>query len=109
MTPDQIALITAIVHSLSTWPVGLLIFLVCIGPWILCFGLNRMQETRFEAIIRMYENNVQLVKACTTTAQVLIEVVSKNTSKWTEAIEKIETNQFCPVARVQKTRGEDVR
>jgi hypothetical protein len=57
----------------------------------------------------MYENNVTLANALEKIADSQQEMISLNTAKWTEAIGKIDTNQFCPVHRTKKVRMEDVQ
>lgn len=57
-----------------------------------------MQEAR-----RMYENNVELVKDYRSVAGDLKDVVIMNTQVLTRACDAIETNQFCPAVRLEKT------
>lgn len=119
MNPEQIALLTAIcqvIDKIGTWPLGVIIALTLGGPWIVSLCLNRMQERRFYAMKEMYERNVELVKqyekntqALEKTTHALLEMISLNTAKWAEAIEKIDTNQYCPAHRTEKIRMEDVR
>ena len=56
----------------------------------------------------MYKNNVKLVEDYGKLASVQNDVVTINTAKWSEAIDKINTNQYCPMARVKKERKEDI-
>lgn len=112
MTPDQVAgftAIAAIMKQVGTWPIGTLIAFVVIGPWVISLVLSRSQEKRFEAVREMYENNVDLVKSFEKVNMSLLDCVLVNTNKWTEVSEKIDMNQFCPLARIRKQRMEDVQ
>ncbi len=116
MTPDQWTAVTAIatiLDKIGTWPIGTVILVNIIGPWILALVLNRAQEKRFYSMKQMYENNVALVKDYEKTtasvekmAQGLIDLVSLNTAKWSEVDQKIDTNQYCPAHRTTKVKME---
>lgn len=111
MTPETaqaIAAIATIVDKLGALPVGSMFIVVVFGPWIFSFIMSRIQEKRFDAMKDMYKSNVKLVESFERLATVQNDVVTLNTSKWSEAIDKINTNQYCPLARVKKTRMEDV-
>ncbi len=122
MTAEQIAILSGIIgilDKLGTWPMGLLIFFSILGPWILCFllsrssekrqeALNQEQEKRYQAVQKMYENNVELVKTCNRLAEEHQELVIMNTQALTKLIEKIDQNQSCPYQRVEKKKIEVV-
>lgn len=111
MTPETAQTINAvatIIDKLGALPIGTLLLIVLFGPWIFSFIANRAQEKRFDAMKEMYKNNVKLVEDYGKLASVQNDVVTINTAKWSEAIDKINTNQYCPMARVKKERKEDI-
>ena len=57
------------------------------------------QEKRFEAVVRMYENNVQVVKDYHDLAQDLTGIITLSTRTLEGLVQKIDNNQFCPLAR----------
>ena len=112
MTPETVSAINAVcslLERIGTWPVGTVLLIVLFGPWIMAFWVSRSQEKRFDAMKDMYESNVKLVKGYEQLSGGLQDSVMLNTAKWTQAIEKIDTNQFCPVHRTKKIRMEDVQ
>ncbi|MHB8110880.1 MAG: hypothetical protein ACYDHW_12725 [Syntrophorhabdaceae bacterium] len=111
MTPETahtIGAIATIIDKLGALPIGTLLIVILFGPWIFSFLMERAQEKRFEAMKDMYKSNVKLVESFDKLAGVLNDVVTLNTAKWSEAMDKINTNQYCPMARVKKTVREDV-
>lgn len=65
MNPTDIALVESVLRILAemgSWPVGAVLLVVVVGPWLMAFFLAREQERRFEAVQAMYENNVKLVE-----------------------------------------------
>lgn len=112
MTPDALHTISAVstlLERIGTWPVGTILLAVMFGPWALTIVVNRMQERRFDAMKQMYEDNVKLVHSHEKIATALHETVMLNTAKWSEAIDKINTNQYCPLNRTRKQQMEDIR
>lgn len=110
MTPTDLqtaAAILALLRQMGSWPIVAAMILV-VGPWAFSLYGNRVMEKRFEAMKAMYENNVKLVKCYEELAGMQNDIVTLNTAKWAEALEKIDTNQFCPVSRVKKRRIEDI-
>lgn len=57
------------------------------------------QEKRFEAVVRMYENNVQVVQDYHTLAKDLTGIITLSTRTLEMLVQKVENNQFCPTAR----------
>lgn len=111
MTPETaqaIGAIATIVEKLGALPVGSMFVVIVFGPWIFSFIMSRVQEKRFDAMKEMYKNNVKLVESFDKLASGLNDVVTLNTAKWSEAIDKINANQYCPLARVKKVRMEDM-
>ncbi len=65
MTPQDVAALTALVaifEKIGTWPLISVAVLIIIGPWIAVFILNRGQERRHAEVVKMYQDNVQLVE-----------------------------------------------
>jgi hypothetical protein len=56
----------------------------------------------------MYDNNVELVKRVLTIADEQQEVIIMNTRIQQSLVDRIESNQFCPMVRLQKVQGADV-
>lgn len=62
-----------------------------------------MQEQR-----KMYENNVELVKRVLTIADEQQEIIIMNTRIQQSLVDRIESNQFCPMVRLKKVEGTPV-
>ncbi len=128
MTPDQISALTAIAAILSqvgTWPIGTVLVVVVLAPWVANVWTTRSQDKRrekedhrqevireehekqFAAVKQMYENNVDLVRVSQKNAEALLECVVANTMKWAGVEEKIDQNQWCPLARI-RLRTEEI-
>lgn len=108
MTPDQISVIALFVQLISGvkgWPIGIIIFAIVIGPWMAAFLLVHFQARRFETVVKMYENNVTLVKDYAKLAEDLHDVVIMNTQTMTRLVDCIKTNQYCPAVRLEKRAG----
>ena len=96
MSPEQIGILTGLMSALeimSSWPFGLLIFMVVIGPWVLAMTLAYSHKKRFESVVRMYENNVDLVKKYEDVAKDLREVVIMNTQTITRLVDRIDVGR----------------
>ena len=105
MSPDQISAITALANLLSSiggWPLGVIIFVIIIGPWLFAMYLNSIWSSRFEAVVKMYKDNVSLVEELEEIANDLKDVVIMNTQAMTRLGDNIEKNQFCPMVRLEK-------
>ncbi len=61
--------------------------------------LRADSEKRFESVVRMYEDNVLLVKNYDKTADGLQGVIHLSTQAMTKLVEKINNNHFCPIVR----------
>lgn len=113
MTPEQISVlntIAIILERIGTWPVGSIFAAVVFGPWVMMYFISRAQERRFEAVAKMYENNVELVKKYESVASDLREIVIFNTQKMTEVTSMAENNLYCPMNRRQvKQRDIDIK
>ncbi|MBV5328870.1 MAG: hypothetical protein JZU65_14780 [Chlorobium sp.] len=56
-------------------------------------------DKRFEAVVRMYEDNVLLVKGYERLAGELTNVILLNTQIMTKLAERIDNNLFCPIVK----------
>ena len=111
MTPETahtLAAIATIIDKLGALPIGTLLIVIIFGPWIFTFVMERAHEKRITAVEAMYKSNVKLVEGYAKLADGLNDVITLNTAKWSEAVDKIITNQYCPLARVKKTVREDM-
>lgn len=109
MTPEQLAAINAvatILSTLGTLPVGTLISLAVLGPWIAMVVVSVTQARRFEAVTQMYKDNVVLVQQYDTLVQQYVKVTENqhstivyNTEIMTEVKDAAENNLFCPIVR----------
>lgn len=111
MTPETVSAINAVcslLDKIGSLPIGAIILFVFLGPWAFSIISGWRQQRQFDEMKRMYENNVTLAQGLEKLAEGQQEMISLNTAKWTEAIQKIDTNQFCPVHRTRKVRMEDV-
>ena len=111
MNPEMVSAMNAVsllIKEAGSWPVGSVLLTVLFGPWIMTFFINRSLEKRFEGMKQMYQSNVKLVESFDKIASIQNDVILLNTAKWTEALDKINLNQFCPLARIRKQRMENV-
>lgn len=89
MTPEQISVVTAvanIVEKMGTWPIGTLLLVVQLGPWVGMWLFTRIIEQRFRQISAMYEENVKLVKNYERLAEEQADTIRLNTAAITELI-----------------------
>ena len=83
MDPAIITL-AALIEKIGAWPLGLLICLILIGPWMILMFVSRAQEHRFEEMRLMYENNVRLVENYEKMSKEKQDVIIMNTQAVTE-------------------------
>jgi len=105
MSPQEISAVASLiemVHRVSGWPFGLMMFLFLIGPWMLAILIAYLQKRRFEAVVNMYEKNVSLVEKYEKVASDLKDVIILHTQTTTTLIGDIRTNQYCPAVRLEK-------
>jgi len=105
MSPEQISLLTGVISIIEKfwgWPSGLLFVVILIGPWILSLSLNQMERRRFDAMVQMYEHNVELVKGYERISTDQQGMLILNTQEWSKTREAVEKNQFCPMVRLEK-------
>lgn len=137
MTGEHIAIATALAEVLArvgAWPIGLILLLVVICPWLALFLVSRSLERRaadhdkqsvitvatlkeqfsatleahnqrFEEVVRMYEDNVLLVRGYEKLANDLTSVIHLNIQVQTRLVEKIDNNMYCPAIREKGPRG----
>lgn len=127
---SALAAIAAILTQVGTWPISTVLVIITIGPWVANVWITRTQaklrekeraealvakaenekrqeivreehEKQFQSVKQMYENNVDLVKVSQKNAEALLECVVANTMKWAGVEEKIDQNQWCPLARIR--------
>jgi len=93
MTPGDLSAIASfvkIIGSISGWPFGMIIFVIVIGPWISAFLLVYLQSRRFEKVVVMYENNVNLVEDYAKLSTDLHDVVIMNIEAMTRLVDRID-------------------
>ena len=102
MTPEQMTLATGLVAGLDkigTLPIGTLLALIVIGPWVLSLVLSYHSQKRFEAMAAMYEKNIELVENYKELAEKLTDLITLGIQVQTRLVEKIDSNMFCPIVR----------
>ncbi len=102
MTPDQIAAMTAlatIVSKIGTWPIGSVIALIVLAPWLFMGFFMRGVEKRHEAAVLMYTDNVQLVKNYEKVAQGLQDILVLSTQTMTQVKDRVDNNLYCLLMR----------
>ena len=57
------------------------------------------QKERFEAVVRMYENNVEMVRDYNRLADDLTGVITLTTRTLEALVQKVDNNMFCPAVR----------
>lgn len=117
-----------LITTIGAWPLSLVVILVAIGPWIALFFAVRslekrasqheietvkavaeirelfqealdQQEKRHSEVVRMYENNVELVRTVAKLAQDEAGIIHLNTQAMTRLVDYIEKNFHCPLSR----------
>lgn len=116
VTPDQLMALKAIsdiLRQVGTWPFGTVLLVAVLGPWIFSFLAARSQEKRLEQAIRMYEDNIQLVKDYKELVQAYQkgmegqqDLIIHTTQTLTHVKNIAENNLYCPWVRknTQETR-----
>ncbi len=109
MTPAEratLAAFTSIMEQLSTAPVGTLIVIVLLAPWLVLGVVTIYQNRRFEAVVKMYENNfiqtetvAKLADGFSEMAKGYRELVTWTTQEVTEVKQAVLTNMHCPIIR----------
>ena len=131
MSPQDVTAVMtllSVLKQMSSWPFGVVIFAMVIGPWIMAFMFWRIDSRRYQQqektyqdqvkitleqyrqdvseIKRLYESNSRLVMATNEAFKRLeriygeaVSVISLNTQTQTNLAAAIKTNQYCPVVR----------
>jgi hypothetical protein len=98
MTPDQISAVTAmvaIIKQIGTWPIGTVLVVIVIGPWVGMWLISRSIERRHNAAIAMYEANVKLVKNYDRMAEEQIDTIRLSVAATTELTTFLRTKTPC--------------
>lgn len=119
MTPDQLVAVKAvadILKQMGSWPIGSLLIVAFLGPWVFAFMTSRANDKRLEAAIKMYEENVQLVRdykdlvqAGQRTVETYQELVIHTTQVLTTVRNIAENNLYCPWVRKQTQETKEPR
>jgi hypothetical protein len=113
VSPDQLTALTALaalLKSIGVLPLSMIVCFVILGPWVAMSAslaaIRKEQaqrdvdaKERFEAVVRMYENNAALAKGYEDLSSDLASIIHLNTQTQTQLYESIRSNQFCPNAR----------
>ncbi len=102
MDPSSLQALQALailLDKIGTLPLISVFFLSQVCPWVFMIILHLGQNRRFEAVKRMYEDNVKLVESYENMAQSQQELSTLTISTNTKLIEMMENNLFCPVVR----------
>lgn len=89
MTPEQISLLTAtaaIVERIGTWPIGSIIALVVLCPWLTVLVISRAMDKRVTAALTMYESNVRLVEKYEKIADEQVDTIRMSTAGTVELV-----------------------
>ena len=126
MTPADVEALKAVVSilgAIKTMPLGTLAIVMAFGPDILLIVFFWLQtrkledivmddRTRFEAVVKMYESNVQLVKDYQAALQNqqklsgdLAGIITLNTQTQTHLVDAIKNNTFCPAVRASQGKS----
>ena len=105
MNPTDLAALTALVallEKVGAWPLISIALLVVVGPWIAVFILNGKQEKRHAEVVKMYTDNVTLVKGYEEVQkdsdrreEVLIDLLRLNTETQTSLLTWLKQRTRC--------------
>ncbi len=87
MSPEQISMLTAaaaIIERVGTWPVGSIVALIILSPWLTLIIISRAMEKRQAAALQMYESNVRLVEKYEKIASEQVDTIRISTSATVE-------------------------
>lgn len=132
MTPEQIATMTgiaALFKSIGTWPVLSIIVMGNLMPWVVMVAISinqnqryealtatneaqfqqttRSQDQRFEAVVKMYEDNVVLVEKALDLAGGYRDQLIWSTQTVDQANAIARNNLHCPLVR-KNARPKDI-
>jgi hypothetical protein len=92
MSVEQVAVLTALaslLEKIGGWPLGLIVFVVIVGPWILSVFLAWIQQKRIDVVVEMYKNNVKLLEKDQELSCDLKDIVIMNTTAMTRLVDRI--------------------
>ena len=102
MTPQDAAALTAlvaIVKEIGTWPLFSIMMLMQVGPWVGMLVITYIQGERHAAAVRMYEDNVILVKSITEIAEGYRDTLLLSAQAMTRVEGSVAANLYCPLMR----------
>ena len=109
MSPDQIKLFSAalaLVGELGVAQVGVTLVIILFAPWMVLVIVSIAQHRRFEAVVKMYENNFAQTEGITALTEGYRnmtegyrELVQWTTVEVTETKEAVVNNMHCPIVR----------
>lgn len=101
--------LAALFRAMDGSEFGYLLLALMVPPLILVWALFKLRDEikrqhqvdkeRFETVVRMYEDNVVLVRNYEKTADGLQTVIHLSTKAMTMMMEKINNNHYCPIVR----------
>jgi hypothetical protein len=116
--------LASIIGYLGAYPILLFLAVMGLGPWVMMIIVSRQQDKRqtkdiqrqiaaferqdkrFEQVVRMYEDNVALVRSYEIhvsnqreTNDKLIDLVAISTSTQQTLVDYIKNNWWCPVSK----------
>ncbi|MCE5265717.1 MAG: hypothetical protein LLG97_19585 [Deltaproteobacteria bacterium] len=98
MSPEQLAALTQLSHVVSqmgTWPIGTILLIIILGPWVILIIISRAMEKRFDAQKLMYETNVRLVEKYEQMAGEQADTIRLATAATTELTTFLRTRTPC--------------
>lgn len=102
MTPQDVAALSAlvaIIKEIGTWPLFTVIVLMQVGPWVGMLTITHIQGRRHAAAVRMYEDNVILVKSITEIAEGYRDTLLLASQSMTRVESSVTANLYCPLMR----------
>lgn len=102
MTPQDVALLSALVaviKEIGTWPLFSVLLLMQVGPWVGGLVITYIQGKRHSAVVRMYEDNVILVKSITEIAEGYRDTLLLAATSMTKVEGSVSSNLYCPLMR----------
>ena len=113
MTPETLTTLAALVtllKSVGVLPLSMIVALIVLAPWVLmAMALQAMRKDqekrndesklRFEAVVQMYKDNVELVKNYERVSEGLQDILILTTQTMTQVLSSVTNNLFCPLMR----------
>ncbi len=119
MSPELVAVVKAvsdILSNLGAMPLSSMMIAVVFGPWLVLMYVAWRQEKRFEAVVKMYEDNVQLVRDYQQLVQGYRSIVDGqqdliiHTTQVLTGIKNVaENNLYCPWVRKETKETKEPR